>query len=284
MRVGFIGIGRMGEPMVLRLIQGGFAVIAWNRTRSKLDSVVAAGATAAENIAKVAAESDVVLTMVTDDRAVELVYADLLGMDVRGKTFVDMSTVLPETEKRVAAHAAAKGAAFVDAPVAGTVQPAREGRLLIFAGGDESDIKRLKPVFDILARRVEHFGPVGSGAAMKLVHNALLTTYWSVLAEAMGMGSRYGLDFKQMLEMIGQSPAAFAALAVKMPLLLGEPADVGFNIQNVKKDLTTISRFAESLGTPMPIAHAALENYEKALAGGYAAEDVAAIVRFHQRR
>ena len=282
MNVGFIGIGRMGEPMVLRLLASGFHVTVWNRTRDKLARVVEAGAVAAESIAEAGRRSDVVLTMVTDDRAVETVYAELVSIDVRGKIFADMSTVLPDTERQIAAKLAAKSATFVDAPVAGTIQPARDGRLLIFAGGNPADVQALKPVFDVLARRVDHLGPVGSGAAMKLVHNMLLTTYWGVLAEAIAMGSRYGLELKPMLDVIGESPAAFAALPMKLPLLLGQPAEIGFNIENVRKDLRAIAAFADSLGVPMHIARAALDNYEEALKSGFGDEDVSAIVKFHR--
>ena len=284
MKVGFAGIGRMGEPMALRLLGAGFHVVVWNRTAAKTASLVAAGAEAADSLSQLASRSDVVLTMVTDDAAVEAVYAGLLTADVRGKRFADLSTILPDTVKRVAARVTEKGAAFVDAPVAGTVQPAREGKLLVFAGGDPPDIQALKPIFDALARRVEYLGPVGSGAAMKLTHNTLLSTYWGVLAEAMAMGSRYGLDFKRMLEVIAESPAAFAALPLKTPLLLGQPAEVGFNITNVRKDLKAIAAFAESLGVPINITEAALENYEAALVAGLGAEDVTAIVKFHLGR
>jgi len=282
MRIGFVGIGRMGEPMVLRLLKAGFQVTVWNRTREKLPSVVDAGATATQDLQDVSLNSDVVLTMVTDDAAVRQVYQStdgLLSAAVQGKSFADMSTILPETVKHVAAAAAERGASFVDAPVAGTVQPAREGRLLVFVGGEQQDIERLRPVFAVLARRVQHLGPVGSGAAMKLVHNALLTTYWSVFAEAMAMGTRYGLNFKDMIEVIGESPAAFAALPVKVPALLGQPAEVGFNIANVQKDLRTITAFAESVRLPVPILRVVQNAFDEAASKGLAHEDVAAIVK-----
>ncbi len=284
MKAGFIGIGRMGEPMVLRLLGAGFPVVVWNRTETKLTRVLAAGAEKAGSVADVAARAGVVLTMLTDDNAVESVYSELLAGDVRGRRFADMSTILPETAKRLAASAIAKEAAFVDAPVAGTVLPAREGRLLVFAGGREADVQELKPVFDAFARRVEYLGPSGSGAAMKLVHNTLLTTYWGVLAEAMAMGSCYGLHFKRMLDVIGESPAAFAALSVKIPLLLGHPAETGFDIANVRKDMGTITEFAKSLGVPVTIAEAALKTYEEASAAGFEDQDVGTIVKFQRDR
>jgi 3-hydroxyisobutyrate dehydrogenase-like beta-hydroxyacid dehydrogenase len=223
--------------------------------------------------------------MVTDDAAVEAVYSEdhgLLKPDVRGKIFADLSTILPDTVKRVATAVLARGGAFVDAPVAGTIQPAREGRLLIFAGGRVEDLEPLRPAFTTLARRVEHLGPVGSGAAMKLVHNALLSTYWGILAESMAMGSRYGLDFKRMLSVIAESPASFGALAVKMPMLLGQAAEVGFNIANVRKDLRAIEAFGETIGVPIHIAGAALETYESAIGRGFAEEDVGAIVQIER--
>ncbi|MDE3156843.1 MAG: NAD(P)-dependent oxidoreductase [Acidobacteriota bacterium] len=283
MKVGFAGIGRMGEAMVHRLRGAGFDVHVWNRTPERLAAVTAAGAVPAASLPALAQASDAVLTMVTDDAAVEAVYlgADgLLQGDVRGRIFADLSTILPETIKKVAAAARAKGAAFVDAPVAGTVAPAREGQLLILAGGAADDLARLQPIFDVLGRRTDHVGPVGSGAAMKLVINTLLATHWAVLAEALGMGSRYGLDYRRMLDIVGASPAAFGALPVKLPRLLGEPADVGFNILNVRKDLRTIAAFAGQLGAPVPVARAALEDYQAALDQGFGDEDVADIVRF----
>src|SRR3954463_10124860 len=118
MKIGFVGIGRMGEPMVLRLLGAGYRVTVWNRTREKLKAVAAAGAHTAETLAELAAASDAVLTMVTDDSAVEAVYGELLSADVHGKLFADMSTILPDTVKRVAALVSSKGAGFIDAPVA----------------------------------------------------------------------------------------------------------------------------------------------------------------------
>ena len=282
MRIGFVGIGRMGEPMVLRLIRSGFQVTVWNRTREKLTSVVAAGANAAADLRELAVGSDVILTMVTDDRAVNEVYCGpngLLSGNVQRKTFADMSTVLPDTVKTIDRAVRAAEASFVDAPVAGTVQPARDGRLLIFAGGNEADIIKLKPAFDALSRRVDHLGPVGSGAAMKLVHNALLTACWAGLAEATAMGARYGLQFKRMLEIIVETPASFAALPVKIPLLLGEGGEIGFNITNVQKDLRTILAFAEQLGSPTSVMHAVQDVFTDAANRGLADSDVSFVCR-----
>jgi 3-hydroxyisobutyrate dehydrogenase len=132
MKIGFAGIGRMGEPMTLRLLGAGFSVMVWNRTRERLPRVIAAGAIAAESLSALAEQSDAVLTMVTDDAAVEQVYigpGGLFATDVSGKIFCDLSTVLPETIRRIAGEAQQQRASFVDAPVAGTVQPATTQKL-----------------------------------------------------------------------------------------------------------------------------------------------------------
>jgi 3-hydroxyisobutyrate dehydrogenase-like beta-hydroxyacid dehydrogenase len=277
----------MGEPIVLRLLGAGFQVAVWNRTQDRLSKVISAGAQAAADLAQLASSADAIFTMVSDDAAVDNIYRGPNGLfscpDIQGKIFSDMSTILPETVRHIAEVAFRHGASFVDAPVAGTVQPARDGRLLVFAGGNREDVDRLQPVFSTIARRVEYLGPVGSGAAMKLVHNALLTTYWSVLAEAIAMGTSYGLDFKRMLDVIAESPAAFAALAVKMPALLGQSAETAFNIANVQKDLRTITSFAKSINVATPIVRSVQHAFDAAAGSGLAHEDVAAIVRAFKR-
>ncbi len=277
-----MGLGRMGGPMAHRLLDAGFEVTVWNRTRERAAPLVEAGAAAAESPADLAARSDAVLTIVTDDAAVREVYLGedgLLSGDVAGKLFCDMSTILPETIAEVAGAAAAKGASFVDAPVSGTVGPARDGTLLILAGGEAADVERLQPAFDVLGKGTLHMGPVGSGAAMKLVVNTLLATHWAVLAEALAMGSRYGLDLRRMLDIIGASPAAFKQLPSKLPRVLGEGGEVGFNLTNVRKDLRTIAAFAGQMGVPARVAGAALDDYQAALDRGFGDADVADIVR-----
>src|SRR6185436_17610592 len=140
------GIGRMGDPMVRRLLSAGLKVTVWNRTPEKLSGVVSEGAVRAADLQRLAKASDAVFTMVTDDAAVDQIYLGsngLLSGDIRGKIFIDMSTILPDTVKRIAKAVADKGGSFVDAPVAGTVQPAREGRLLVFAGGSATDVQTL---------------------------------------------------------------------------------------------------------------------------------------------
>jgi 3-hydroxyisobutyrate dehydrogenase len=274
----------MGEPMVQRLLSSGFEVFVWNRTRSKIEGVVAAGAKAAANLPEMSAHAEITLTMVSDDAAVKEIYLGspgLLSAKPAGKLFIDMSTILPDTARRVASAAIECGSAFIDAPVAGTVQPAREGRLLILAGGDPRDIERAQPVFAALGRKTDHVGPAGSGAAMKLVHNTLLTTEWAILAESLSMGSRYGLDLKRMLDVILESPAAFAAIPVKMPLLVGASTDIGFDINNVQKDLRTIRQFAESLKVDAGVSKAAASLYRQAVDAGFGKEDVASIVKFY---
>jgi len=168
MRIGFCGTGRMGAPMVQRLLDLDHTLIVWNRSPDKLAPLTARGAAAAPTPAAASAGTDLVITMLTDAAAVAAVYDGphgLLSGKVDGQLFVDMSTVRPEVVRALAGRVTARGAALVECPVGGTVGPAREGKLLGFAGGSAADFARARPVLAQLCRRVEHVGPNGAGPA-----------------------------------------------------------------------------------------------------------------------
>src|SRR5690606_21456781 len=153
---------------------------------------------------------------------------------VRGKLFIDMSTLRPSTVQALAGRVKAAGAGFVDAPVSGTVGPAKAGKLLALAGGSEEDLARAREALQVLTRRIIHAGPCGSGARLKLVVNLPLAVYWTALAEAMALGQRGGLDQRMMLETILDSSAALAVLPLKAPTLLGEKAEVAFDVASMQ--------------------------------------------------
>jgi 3-hydroxyisobutyrate dehydrogenase len=167
--VGIAGTGRMGAAIATRLIGLGHAVTVWNRTPTKTAPLVAAGAKAADSPAAVAAAAEAIITILTDAQAIDATYngpAGLLASDVKGKLFIEMSTVRPETARALGEKVRAKGAALVECPVGGTTGPAKEGKLLGFAGAADADFARAKPLLGEMCRRVEHVGPVGAGASM----------------------------------------------------------------------------------------------------------------------
>jgi 3-hydroxyisobutyrate dehydrogenase-like beta-hydroxyacid dehydrogenase len=284
MQVGFVGLGRMGQVMVPRLLAAGFAVQVWNRTPAKAQPLVEQGAVLAGSLPELASACDVVCTMVTDDAAVEAIYdADegVLAGQVDGTLFIEMSTIRPMTIYELAPRVAEQGAALVDSPVSGTVEPARQGRLIALVGGAAADVERARPVLEVWSRRVEHLGPVGSGAMMKLSLNMPMAVYWQALAESLTMGTEAGLDLAQMLDVISDSPASLGALPMKIDAILGHEGEVGFDIAGVRKDLVAMTQTGHALGVPIPSASATLLSFTAAASTPWALRDVAAFIPYY---
>jgi 3-hydroxyisobutyrate dehydrogenase len=285
MDIGFCGTGRMGAAMVLRLIDQGHRLTIWNRTEAKAKPLLARGARWAGTPAELAAGPDLAITMLTDAGAVEAVYSGaegLLSGPVGGKLFVEMSTVTPATIRRLAEAVRAKDAALVDCPVGGTIGPAREGKLLGLAGGDAASVARARPILEQLCRRVDHLGPNGNGAAMKLAINLPLAVYWAALGEAMALIRDAGIAPAQALEIMGESSGGANALksrAAKIAsALAGGEADVGFDIDGIRKDLRTMAAVAGAAGIELPLAATALESYDRAAGEGWGGRDGSALV------
>src|SRR6202521_5268515 len=170
LKIGIAGTGRMCAAVAGRLLSVGHDVMVWNRTRGKTEALALAGASVTATPAELATRAEIVITLLTDAAAIDATYHGsdgLLAGEVRGKLFIDMSTVRPETEKALAAKVRAKGASLIECPVGGTVGPAREGKLFGFVGGEPDDVARARPLLDQMCRRVEHVGAVGAGASVK---------------------------------------------------------------------------------------------------------------------
>jgi 3-hydroxyisobutyrate dehydrogenase len=284
-RIGFAGLGRMGQAMAGRVLAAGFPLAVYNRTRSKAEDLLARGAAWAETPALLTERADIVLTILTDERAVEQVYGGergLLAGDCAGKLFVEMSTIRTATIQALRSLVEARGARLLDAPVSGTLEPARQGQLLAMVGGAAEDLERARPALEVLCRRIVHMGPSGSGTTMKLALNMPMAIFWAGLAEAMTMGSQFGLDRAQMLDVYLDSPVALPALRMKAPLLLGAPHEVAFDVTGVRKDLLAMVATGQDAGVPMPAGSAALALFAAATAAGHGQRDLIAVVEYLQ--
>ncbi len=282
-RLGFIGLGRMGQAMAGRLLAAGFPLTVHNRTRSRADALVSAGATWADTPADVAAHSDIIFTILTDEPAVETVYRGqqgLLAAPVPGRLFIDMSTIRTATILALAEAIEHHGAHLLDAPVSGTVAPAREGQLLVLVGGRTADVERARPALQVLGRRIIHLGGQGAGITMKLALNMTMACFWGALAESLAIGRQFGLSLETMLDVYLDSPVALPALRSKTPALLGETSDVAFDVTGVRKDLRSMVATAQDAGVPAPVASAALAHFAAATAAGYGERDLAAVVDY----
>ncbi|MDP2239371.1 MAG: NAD(P)-dependent oxidoreductase [Burkholderiales bacterium] len=285
MKIGIAGLGRMGSAIAVRLIGLGQDLVVWNRSAGKSAALEAAGAKVAATPARLAVDADVIITILTDANAVSAVYLGkdgLLGGQVAGKLFIEMSTVRPAEQRSLAQEVLKKGAAMIDCPVGGTVGPARDGRLFGFAGGDAADVARAKPVLDQLCRRLEHVGPVGAGATMKLAINLPLLVYWQALGEALSLCESLNIDPARQMDIFADTSGGANVLKVRgasIAAALGgqEISPVTFDVGLIRKDLQTMVEEAQSLGRVLPLAARTLQYFEQAEREGMGAQDGAMV-------
>jgi 3-hydroxyisobutyrate dehydrogenase len=284
MHIGIAGVGRMGTNIGLRLMECGHKLTVWNRTADKVRPLADAGATVAKTPAEVASAADLVITILTDSPAIDAVYhgpQGLLTGDVKGKVFVEMSTVPPEAAVALAPKVKAKGAAFVECPVGGSTQPARQGKLLGLIGGEAADVARARPVIDQMCRRALHGGPVGSGAILKFTVNLPLMIYWQALGEALAMCNTLTVDPKELLDFLTETSGAANVLKIRqVPIVAkmkGEPpVPPTFDVSGGIKDIKAMLEEGRKRGLDLPVLARTLECYEEAKRKGGGEEEISA--------
>ena len=281
MKVGVAGLGAMGGNVALRLMEVGHEVTVWNRSADKAKPLADAGAKVVGSPAEVAAASEAVITMLTDGKAIDDVYngpKGLLSGDVKGKMFIEMSTVAPKVETDLVPKVRAKGAAMIECPVGGSTAPARKGQLLGLMGAEKADADRVRPLLEQLCRKVEHCGPVGSGAAMKLAINLPLMVAWQAYGEAFAIARSVGWEPKRLLDLFVESNGANNGLKMRADMIVKmmegkDPGPTTFSIANGVKDLRTMIATGEALGAEMPATKAALASFEEATKKGIGGGD-----------
>lgn len=281
--VAIAGTGRMGTAFAHRLMETGHTVLVWNRTATRTGAAAGAGARAVSDLAELAA-ADAILLSLTDARAVGTVVDGLVAAGIAGRLVIDMSTLLPDESRTVGARIAAAGADFVDCPVGGTVAPALKGQLLGMAGGTEAAFVRARPVLEELCRRLEHLGPVGSGAQMKLAINLPLALYWQTLAESLVLLEGSGIPAETAISLIADSSAGPTVLKnraqVVIDTLAGADQPGTFDIAGLKKDLDLALRWSRAGGRALPLSEIARTAYDRALDNGLGHFDGASLTWF----
>ncbi|MGH6725937.1 MAG: NAD(P)-dependent oxidoreductase [Pseudolabrys sp.] len=281
MQIGIAGLGAMGASVAARLLEVGHQVTVWNRSADKTKPLAAAGAKVAATPAEVSAACEAVITLLTDGAAIDAVYNGpngLLSGNVKGKLFIEMSTVAPKVETDLAAKVRGKGATMVECPVGGSTAPARKGQLLGLMGAEPADAARARPILDQLCRKIEHCGPVGAGAAMKLAINLPLMVAWQAYGEAFSIARSVGWEPKRLLELFVESNGANKALGMRADMIVKmfegkDPGPTTFTIANGVKDLRTMIATGEALGADMIATKAALAGFEDATAHGVGGGD-----------
>jgi 3-hydroxyisobutyrate dehydrogenase len=200
----------------------------------------------------------------------------------KGKLFIEMSTVRPEVAKTIAQSIRKAGGAFVECPVGGTTGPAKEGKLFGFVGGESADVARARPILDQMCRRVEHVGPVGAGASMKLAINLPLIVYWQALGEALSLVGHLDLDPARTMDILADTSGAPAMLKNRAPAIaaaLGgkENPSPTVTVDTLKKDLAEMVAEAKTCGYDAPVTQAALKSFERASSKGLGAKDCTSV-------
>lgn len=278
LRVAFLGLGAMGTPMARRLLAAGFPLSVWNRTPERTRRFVEDGAKSAPSPREAASGADVVATMLADPAAVAAAAQGpdgfLKGLS-GGAVWVDFSTVAPDDSRRFAEWARAQGAAFCDAPVAGSTPAAAEGRLGFLVGGDAATVERLRPLFDALGNRLLLVGGVGMGSALKLANNLMFGVSLSAFSEALALAVKLGVPQDRAAEWLLQSSPY---LKIKYEHFLATGGGVSqFAAALMKKDFDLALGAA---GFPLAAAAGASRDFAEAAAGGHAGDDVTRVIGF----
>lgn len=283
MRVGIAGTGKMGGTVARRLQSLGHEVSVWNRTRARAQPLLESGIAWAASPRDLLATSDTVITFLTDEAALDEVYlspAGLLSSSCAGKLLIEMSTVAPAKQQQLAARALEVGAAYVECPVGGSVGPAREGKLIGFAGGAQADVERARDLLSQLCRRVEHVGPHGAGATMKLAVNLPLMVYWQTLGEALSLIEPLHLDPARVIDILSDSSGGPNMLKVRGTMIakaLAGDADgaVTVDIATMHKDVQKMLDLAGSLQRQLPLTARTAQSLREAMDRGLAQADCA---------
>jgi 3-hydroxyisobutyrate dehydrogenase len=284
MKIGLVGLGRMGRAIQARLADGGHDVIGWDRDAVAMKAAAGNGMAVAAHPRAVADGSDgTVISIITEDQGVRNIFRGrdgFLSGDVRGKLFIEMSTLQPMTGRELAPLVEAAGGSLIDAPVLGSIPTARDGKLFAMVGGKADDLEHARMVLERLTRKITHMGPNGAGYAMKLAVNLGLAAYIQATAESLALGHREGLSMQQMIDVLGEAPTANGWFAAKKGLLMGEDADITLDLKTLRKDMMSVVATGALAGTAMPLSTSVLTALSAAVAQGWGDKDIGELARF----
>ncbi|MBI4300157.1 MAG: NAD(P)-dependent oxidoreductase [Chloroflexi bacterium] len=281
MRVGFVGLGKMGRPMALNLLKAGHSLVVHNRSRAVVDELAGIGAQAAFSPAEMTSQVEMVLTCLPTPQAVEEVYLGQQGIVFAardGQMLVDHSTVGPSTSRKLAGAASAKGAVFLDAPVSGGPAGAQAGTLTVMVGGDVVAFERARSVFEAFGKNIRYVGGPGAGSVVKLANQLMVAINIAGVAEAMVLGTKGGVDPAVMFEVLSTSFGGSAMLSRAVPLFLARNFVPGTPVSLILKDLGLITALGEEVSVRLLMGHEAQDIFYDAATCGHGEQDMAAVV------
>ncbi|MCP4382474.1 MAG: NAD(P)-dependent oxidoreductase [Hyphomicrobiales bacterium] len=281
--IGFIGLGLMGTPIAMKMLETGFGVTVWGRTASKLEPALEAGAVAAESPAALAARSDYVFLCVSDATAVEDVVFSANGIATGagpGRILVDHSSIRPAATREMAARLVGSGMAWIDAPVSGGAAGVADKTLAVMCGGDPDVFERVRPVIESYAGRCTLMGGIGAGQTTKLFNQAICGVTFATLGEIAVLAQRAGVDVASLPAALAGGRADSRLLQEYLPLMVSEDSPQTGRIDMMLKDLDSLAELARDTGSAVPFSALATEVHRLLVARGMGGEDPAAIVKF----
>jgi 3-hydroxyisobutyrate dehydrogenase len=280
MRVGFLGLGAMGAYMARNLHKAGVLAAVWNRTPAKAASLAAElNCPAPATPAELARLTDVMILCVSADQDVRAVIEALAAGLRAGQLIIDCSTVSAETARTVARRLAGSGVEFMDCPVSGGVEGARDGTLAIMCGGSDASFSRAQPVLTAMGRTVAHFGPVGAGQAAKATNQIMCAGIIEAVSEAMAFAKANGLPLDKLVETLGKGAGSSWYFVHRAPNMIREAYPPGFRVRLHAKDLGICHDMAAAFGVELPLVERMLKEYAQLIAAGHGDEDISTCFR-----
>eukprot|EP01023_Acetabularia_acetabulum_P001964 TRINITY_DN1076_c0_g1_i3.p1 TRINITY_DN1076_c0_g1~~TRINITY_DN1076_c0_g1_i3.p1 ORF type:complete len:376 (-),score=95.40 TRINITY_DN1076_c0_g1_i3:257-1384(-) len=280
-KLGFVGIGIMGNAMAANLLKAGYQVNVWNRSADKCNDLQSAGAKVCGSAKEVAQVSDITFGMLADPAAALAVAVAAEGVAAGmspGKGYVDVSTVDSDCSSKIAQAVRATGAQFVEAPVSGSKAPAEQGTLIFLAAGDKQLYDASAAPLDVMGKAKFYLGEVGAGANMKLVVNMVMGTWMASMSEGLILAKQAGLKEEDLVEVLGLGAMANGLIKMKGPAMVQRNYPTAFPLKHQQKDLRLALGLGEETNTPLPVCAAANQLYLQAKAQGQADADFSAVV------
>ena len=283
-RAGFIGLGAMGLPMAGHLARAGLLGAVWNRTHAKaVEAAREFGVAAPAEVAELARDCNVIALCVPADGDV-LELASIIAANAKsGTVVVDHSTVSSVTAKAAHAALAAHGIAFIDAPVSGGVEGAKNGKLSVMVGGDADALVRVRPVLDCYGAKINHMGDVGAGQNTKAVNQVLVAGIAQAVCEGLALSEKLGLDPQTLLPTLGAGAAGNWFLEKRGATMLADEFKVGFKLALLHKDLKIVRELARDAGTDRSVIEKSLSDYAVLIAQGHGDDDISALIRLKRK-
>ena len=284
-RAGFVGLGAMGWPMAGHLARAGLLAAVWNRSHDKaLAAAQEYGVAAPRDLVELVRACNVIALCVPADADVIELARTIAEHARPGTSVVDHSTVSSVTAKQAHAILAARDCAFLDAPVSGGVEGAKNGKLSVMVGGDADALERVRPVLACYAAKISHMGEVGAGQNTKAVNQVLVAGIAQAVCEGLALSERLGLDPERLLPTLGAGAAGNWFLDKRGATMLKDEFKVGFKLALLHKDLKIVRELAVAAGTDRSVIEKSLADYAVLLAQGHGDEDISALIRLKRGR